>query len=143
MTYAPTMKFHNYFPKNILSSIFLIFILSSCASLNTSNQTYNLEGKFSYLSKDFSAIFLVKISTNLRNIKIDLYETINGTLITSLKSSNNNWITNQNLENIESIFPEPRELIYVINNKCLKSKSCKFDLARDNNVKIKVILKNV
>ena len=143
MTYAPTMKFHNYFPKNIFSSIFLIYILSSCASLNTSNQTYNLEGKFSYLSKDFSAIFLVKISTNLRKIKIDLYETINGTLITSLKSSNNNWITNQNSENIESIFPEPRELIYVINNECLKSKSCKFDLATDNNVKIKVILKNV
>ena len=143
MTYSPTMKFHNYCPKNILNSIFLIYILSSCASLNTSNQTYNLEGKFSYVSKDLSAIFLVEITTNLKNIKIDLYEPISGTLFTSLKGSNNNWITkNQNSENIETIFPEPIELLYVIRNKCLNSTECKFDIA-SNNAKVKVLLKNV
>ena len=90
-----------------------------------------------------SAIFLVEITTNLKNIKIDLYEPISGTLFNSLKGSNNNWITkNQNSENIETIFPEPIELLYVIRNKCLNSTECKFDIAT-NNAKVKVLLKNV
>jgi hypothetical protein len=144
MTYSPTMKLHNYFPKNILYSIFLIYILSSCASLNSSNQTYNLEGKFSYVSKDYSAIFLVDMATDLSNIKINLYEPINGTLLTSLKGSNDAWkISNEGLKNIESIFPNPKELLYIVRNKCLKNNNCKFDFSTENNVEVKVLLKNV
>ena len=144
MTYSPTMKLHNYFPKNILYSIFLIYILSSCASLNSSNQTYNLEGKFSYVSKDYSAIFLVEMTIDLRNIKINLYEPINGTLFTSLKGSNDAWkISSEGLKDIESIFPKPKELLYTVRNKCLKNTDCKFDLSTENNVKVKVLLKNV
>ena len=144
MTYSPTMKLHNYFPKNILYSIFLIYILSSCASLKTSNQTYNLEGKFSYVSKDYSAIFLVEMTADLRNIKINLYEPINGTLFTSLKGSNDVWkISNEGLKGIESIFPKPKELLYIVRNKCFKNTNCKFDLSTENNVKVKVLLKNV
>lgn len=144
MTYSPTMKFHNYFPKNILYSIFLIYILSSCASLNTSNATYNLAGKFSYVSDEYSAIFSVKIVTDLHNIKINLYEPINGTLFTSLKSSENTWeMSNQSLKQMKSIFPKPKELLYLIGNRCVKSANCKFEFDTNGNKKVKVILQNV
>ena len=144
MTYSPTMKFHNYFPKNILYSIFLIYILSSCASLNTSNETYNLAGKFSFVSDEYSAIFSVKIITDLHTIKINLYEPINGTLFTSLKGSKNTWVmSNQNLEVMKSIFPKPKELLYLIGDKCLKNTNCKFEFDTDDNAKVKVLLQNV
>ena len=66
MTYAPAMKFHNYYFKSYLKLISLILILTSCASLNTSNKSYNLEGKLSYISKEQSSIFKVKISSNVK-----------------------------------------------------------------------------
>ena len=84
------------------------------------------------------------MTIDLRNIKINLYEPINGTLFTSLKGSNDAWkISSEGLKDIESIFPKPKELLYTVRNKCLKNTDCKFDLSTENNVKVKVLLKNV
>ena len=119
-------------------------MLSSCASLNTSNATYNLAGKFSYVSDEYSAIFSVKIITDLHNIRINLYEPINGTLFTSLNGSENTWeMSNQNLKQMKSIFPKPKELLYLIGNRCVKSANCKFEFDTNSNTKVKVILQNV
>ena len=75
MTYAPAMKFHNYYFKSYLKLISLILILTSCASLNTSNKSYNLEGKLSYISEEQSSIFRVKIASNIKKSSIDAKET--------------------------------------------------------------------
>ena len=84
------------------------------------------------------------MATDLRNIKINLYEPINGTLFTSLKGSNDAWkISNEGLKDIESIFPKPKELLYIVRKKCLKNTNCRFDLSTENDVKVKVLLKNV
>jgi|TARA_B100001093_G_scaffold118103_1_gene110636 hypothetical protein len=139
------MKFHNYFPKNIFYCIFLIYILSSCASLNTSNKTYNLEGKFSYISSDFSAIFLINVNTNLKDIKIQLYEPINGGLVMDLQShSKNNWkIKKDSYLELKSTLPTPYEVMYIIKSRCIKKINCKFSFNTDNDIKINVLLNNV
>ena len=144
MTYSPTMKFHNYFPKNILYSIFFICILSSCASLNTSNQTYNLEGKFSYVSEDFSAILSTEIKVKSDNLIITLYEPINGSSIASLQGQGNDWkILNETKIDFSSILPKPREILYSIKGDCLNKNGCQFEFIGIGSEKIKVILRNV
>ena len=91
MTYSPAMKFHGFISKIIFYPIYLIFILSSCASLNTSLQTYNLEGKLSYVSDEISAIFLIKIFGDEKNLQISLFDPLNGDLIENLQGSGKYW----------------------------------------------------
>ena len=91
MTYSPAMKFHGFISKLIFNPICLILILSSCASLNTSLQTYNLEGKLSYVSDEISAIFLIKIFGDEKNLQISLFEPLNGGLIENLQGSGKYW----------------------------------------------------
>ena len=42
-----------------------------------------------------------------------------------------------------SIIPKPKELLYLIGDKCLKNTNCKFEFDTDDNAKVKVLLQNV
>ena len=145
MTYSPTMKFHGFISKLFFYPIFLIFILSSCASLNTSVQTYNLEGKLSYVSDEISAIFLIKIYGFEENLQISLYDPINGDLIENLQGSGKNWsrINPKNSEFLNSL-PEPAKIKGFLSKECLKKPSCELNFVDKNkDMKIKIILRYV
>ncbi len=145
MTYSPTMKFHGFISKLFFYPIFLIFILSSCASLNTSVQTYNLEGKLSYVSDEISAIFLIKIYGFEENLQISLYDPINGDLIENLQGSRKYW-NKMNIKNIDLMesLPEPSQIKGFLLNQCLKTSSCELNFVdNDTNIRIKMILRNV
>ena len=145
MTYSPTMKFHSSNFKFIFYPIFLIFILSSCASLNTSVKTYNLEGKLSYVSDEISAIFLIKIYGSDENVQINLFDQLNGDLIESLQGSGKDW-DKMNMENTNFIdsLPQPSQIKSFLLSQCLKTSSCELNFVdNDANIKIKMILRNV
>ena len=145
MTYSPTMKFHGFNFKFIFYPIFLIFILSSCASLNTSVQTYNLDGKLSYVSDEISAIFLIKIYGSDENVQITLFDQLDGGLIESLQGSGKDW-DKMNMENTNFIdsLPQPSQIKSFLLSQCLKTSSCELNFVdNDANIKIKMILRNV
>ena len=145
MTYSPAMKFHVFISKIIFYPIYLIFILSSCASLNTSLQTYNLEGKLSYVSDEISAIFLIKIFGDEKNLQISLFEPLNGGLIENLQGSGKNWsrINPKNSEFLNSL-PEPAKIKGFLSKECLKKPSCELNFVDKNkDMKIKIILRDV
>ena len=145
MTYSPTMKFHSSNFKFIFYPIFLIFILSSCASLNTSVQTYNLEGKLSYVSDEISAIFSIKIFGYEENLQILLFDPINGDLIENLQGSGKYWdkINMKNTDIMDSL-PEPLQIKSFLLNQCLKTPSCELNFVdNDKDIRIKMILRNV
>ena len=145
MTYSPTMKFHSSNFKFIFYPIFLIFILSSCASLNTSVQTYNLEGKLSYVSDEISAIFSIKIFGYEENLQILLFDPISGDLIENLQGSGKYWdkIYMKNIDIMDSL-PEPLQIKSFLLNQCLKTPSCELNFVdNDKDRRIKMILRNV
>lgn len=145
MTYSPAMKFHGFISKFIFYPIYLIFILSSCASLNTSLQTYNLEGKLSYVSDEISAIFLIKIFGDKKNLQISLYEPLNGDLIENLQGSGKYWDKiNLKSSNFINTLPEPLRIRDFLSKECLKKPSCELNFVDKNKgTKIKIILRNV
>ena len=118
MTYSPAMKFHGFISKLFFYPFFLMFILSSCASLNTSVQTYNLEGKLSYVSDEISAIFSIKIFSYEENLQILLLDPINGDLIENLQGSRKYWnkINIKNIDLMESL-PEPSQIPKFLKDK--------------------------
>ena len=144
MTYSPTLKFHSIISKFILYP-FLLFILSSCASLNTSLQTYNLDGKLSYVSNEISAIFLIKIFGDEKNLQISLYEPINGSLIENLQGSGKNWNKKNMIStNLIDSLPEPFKIKIFLSSKCLNTPSCELNFVDDQrDIRIKMILRNV
>ena len=145
MTYSPTMKFHGFISKLFFYPIFLIFILSSCASLNTSVQTYNLEGKLSYVSDEISAIFLIKIFGDEKNLQISLFEPLNGDLIENLQGSGKYWgRINQKSSDFLNPLPEPSVIKDFLSKECLKKLSCELNFVDKNkDMKIKIILRYV
>jgi hypothetical protein len=145
MTYSPTMKFHGFISKLFFYPIFLIFILSSCASLNTSVQTYNLEGKLSYVSDEISAIFSIKIFGYEENLQILLFDPINGDLIENLQGSGKYWdkINMKNIDIMDSL-PEPLQIKSFLLNQCLKTPNCELNFVdNDKDKRIRMILRNV
>ena len=122
-----------------------MFILSSCASLNTSVQTYNLEGKLSYVSDEISAIFSIKIFGYEDNLQILLFDPINGDLIEDLQGSGKYW-DKMNMKNIDikDSLPEPLQIKSFLINQCLKTPSCELNFVdNDKDKRIKMILRNV
>ena len=122
-----------------------MFILSSCASLNTSVQTYNLEGKLSYVSDEISAIFTIKIFGYAENLQILLFDPINGDLIEDLQGSGKYW-DKMNMKNIDikDSLPEPLQIKSFLLNQCLKTPSCELNFVdNDKDKRIKMILRNV
>ena len=122
-----------------------MFILSSCASLNTSVQTYNLEGKLSYVSDEISAIFSIKIFSYEENLQILLLDPINGDLIENLQGSGKYWdkINMKNIDVMDSL-PEPLQIQSFLLNQCLKTPSCELNFVdKDKDKRIKMILRNV
>ena len=122
-----------------------MFILSSCASLNTSVQTYNLEGKLSYVSDEISAIFSIKIFGYEENLQILLFDPINGDLIENLQGSGKYWdkINMKNIDVMDSL-PEPLQIQNFLLNQCLKTPSCELNFVdNEKDIRIKMILRNV
>ena len=122
-----------------------MFILSSCASLNTSVQTYNLEGKLSYVSDEISAIFSIKIFSYEENLQILLLDPINGDLIENLQGSGKYWdkINMKNIDIIDSL-PEPLQINSFLLNQCLKTPNCELNFVdNDKDKRIRMILRNV
>jgi hypothetical protein len=139
------MKFHGFISKLFFYPIFLIFILSSCASLNTSVQTYNLEGKLSYVSDEISAIFSIKIFGYEENLQILLFDPINGDLIENLQGSGKYWnkINMKNVDIMDSL-PEPLQIKSFLLKQCLKTPSCELNFVdNEKDIRIKMILRNV
>ena len=145
MTYSPTMKFHGFISRLFFYPIFLIFILSSCASLNTSVQTYNLEGKLSYVSDEISAIFSIKIFGYEENLQILLFDPINGDLIENLQGSGKYWgRINQKSSDFLNPLPEPSVIKDFLSKECLKKLSCELNFVdNERDKRIKMILRNV
>ena len=122
-----------------------MFILSSCASLNTSVQTYNLEGKLSYVSDEISAIFSIKIFGYEENLQILLFDPINGDLIENLQGSGKYWdkINMKNIDIMDSL-PEPLQIKSFLLTQCLKTPSCELNFVdNERDKRIKMILRDV
>ena len=145
MTYAPAMKFHNYYFKSYLKLISLILILTSCASLNTSNKSYNLEGKLSYISKEQSSIFKVKIASNIKKSSIEVYDTLGINLLYSVFSEGNSWkSSNKEYAQFQKELPSPSEFYFLLANECDSNQGCNIQIAReDNNSRINLILDGI
>tara|TARA_B100001250_G_scaffold211692_1_gene181638 strand:+ start:36 stop:473 length:438 start_codon:yes stop_codon:yes gene_type:complete len=145
MTYAPAMKFHSYYFNSYLKLISLILILTSCASLNTSNKSYNLEGKLSYISKAQSSIFKVKISTNIKKSSIEVYDTLGINLLYRVSNENNLWISsNERHALFHNELPSPSEFYFLLANQCRASQECNIKIAgKTNDSRINLILNEV
>ena len=145
MTYAPAMKFHSYYFKSYLKLISLILILTSCASLNTSNKSYNLEGKLSYISKEQSSIFKVKIISNVQKSSIEVYDILGITLLYQIHSNNNLWVSsNDAYAQFNNELPSPSELYFLLVNECSHNLSCDIKITRENSgSKINLILNEI
>lgn len=148
MTYAPTMKFHNFIntPKILL---LLAVILSGCASLSIYDKTYNLEGKISYVSSDNSFIARAKIKIENDSIYIELADNFLEQSFIDLRSKiGDQWELVGYRELIGSseqfnlnILPSPEVLIRLINNECNKRKACSINETFSNsNYEVKFIL---
>ena len=148
MTYAPTMKFHNFIntPKILL---LLAIILSGCASLSIYDKTYNLEGKISYVSSDDSFIARAKIKIENDSIYIKLADNFLEQSFVDLRSRiGDQWELVGYRELVDSseqfnldILPSPEMLIRLINNECKKTKVCSINKTfSDMNYEVKFIL---
>tara|TARA_B100001250_G_scaffold34386_1_gene27842 strand:+ start:195 stop:620 length:426 start_codon:yes stop_codon:yes gene_type:complete len=139
------MKFHSYYFKSYLKLISLILILTSCASLNTSNKSYNLEGKLSYISKAQSSIFKVKIISGIKKSSIKVYDTLGINLLYSIDNKDNSWISsNERYAQFHNELPSPSEFYFLLVNQCRASQDCSIKIAgEDNDSKINLILNEV
>ena len=145
MTYAPAMKFHSYYFNSYLKLISLILILTSCASLNTSNKSYNLEGKLSYISKEQSSIFKVKISSNVKKSSIEVYDTLGINLLYNVHNEGSSWkISNKEFVQFQKELPSPSEFYFLLANECNPNQSCNIQIVRENNdLRINLILNGI
>ena len=145
MTYAPAMKFHNYYSKSYLKLIALILILTSCASLNTSNKSYNLEGKLSYISKEQSSIFKVKITSNIQVSSVEIYDTLGISLLYQVFSEDNSWksVDNRYIQ-FQKELPSPSELYFLLVKECGSNTYCNIQITTENNdSRINLILNGI
>ena len=145
MTYSPTMKFYNLYFKYLINLIFSLFILTSCASLNTSSQTYNLEGKLSYISETESGITKVSISTSKNKTIIKIFDPMMGQKISELNGFNKSWNLSSGISiQFFDALPKPMEIFEFVSSKCKLAGKCEIRIeSEDQDNTIKLILKNV
>ena len=141
MTEAPTLKIH-------IKKLFIYFILLfqiSCASLYSSNDTYNLRGKVSFTSDEANFFFNVVTQISKNNINIKFYDPTGIKLVTELNSYGGNWNTSNYDTRLVNFFKiTPRELFYLASKECDKKIECSIfkEFIRDD-VKILILLNDV
>ena len=142
MTYAPTMKFHNFIntPKILL---LLAIILSGCASLIIYDKTYNLEGKISYVSSENSFMAKVKIKIENEMIHVEISDNFFQKNFLNAKSKiGDQWEIVGNQEEFDmNLLPSPEILYKLIIKECNKSSTCRINQTYSNiNFEVKLIL---
>ena len=142
MTYAPTMKFHNFIntPKILL---LLAIILSGCASLIIYDKTYNLEGKISYVSSENSFMAKVKIKIENEMIHVEISDNFLQKNFLNAKSKiGDQWEIVGNQEEFDmNLLPSPEILYRLIIKECNKSSTCRINQTYSNiNYEVKFIL---
>lgn len=142
MTYAPTMKFHNFIntPKILL---LLAIILSGCASLIIYDKTYNLEGKISYVSSENSFMAKVKIKIENEMIHVEISDNFFQKNFLNAKSKiGDQWEIVGNQEEFDmNLLPSPEILYKLIIKECNKSSTCRINQTYSNiNYEVKLIL---
>ena len=138
-------RFHSYYFNSYLKLISLILILTSCASLNTSNKSYNLEGKLSYISKEQSSIFRVKIASNNKESSIEVYDTLGINLLYRIFSEGNSWrSSSKEYAQFQKELPSPSEFYILLANECDSNQGCNIQIAKeDSNSRINLILNGI
>ena len=142
MTYAPTMKFHNFIntPKILL---LLAIILSGCASLSIYDKTYNLEGKISYVSSENSFMAKVKIKIENEMIHVEISDNFLQKNFLNAKSKiGDQWEIVGNQEEFDmNLLPSPEILYKLIIKECNKRSTCRINQTYSNiNYEVKFIL---
>ena len=142
MTYAPTMKFHNFIntPKILL---LLAIILSGCASLIIYDKTYNLEGKISYVSSENSFMAKVKIKIENEMIHVEISDNFLQKNFLNAKSKiGDQWEIVGNQEEFDmNLLPSPEILYKLIIKECNKRSTCRINQTYSNiNYEVKFIL---
>ena len=142
MTYAPTMKFHNFIntPKILL---LLAIILSGCASLSIYDKTYNLEGKISYVSSENSFMAKVKIKIENEMIHVEISDNFLQKNFLNAKSKiGDQWEIVSNQEEFDmNLLPSPEILYKLIIKECNKRSTCRINQTYSNiNFEVKLIL---
>ena len=142
MTYAPTMKFHNFIntPKILL---LLAIILSGCASLIIYDKTYNLEGKISYVSSENSFMAKVKIKIENEMIHVEISDNFFQKNFLNAKSKiGDQWEIVGNQEEFDmNLLPSPEILYGLIIKECNKNSICRINQTYSNiNFEVKLIL---
>ena len=90
MTYAPTLKIHNYYLKRAFGFL-LLLSLFSCASLNLSETRYNLQGKILFKENNVQNDLRVKLSVENNKLKIQLFDILGTALLAEINSLGNKW----------------------------------------------------
>tara|TARA_Y100001958_G_C21201191_1_gene527818 strand:+ start:434 stop:853 length:420 start_codon:yes stop_codon:yes gene_type:complete len=130
------MKFHNYYFKSSLKLFSLILILTSCASLNLSHKTYNLQGKLSYVSMDYSSIFKVRIKSSIKKSSIKVYDTLGINLLYEIYTEGDSWkSSNQEYLQFHVELPPPSDFYYLLSNECNSNFNCNIQIAGENKKK--------
>jgi len=131
-----------------IKKLFIYFILLfqiSCASLYSSNDTYNLRGKVSFTSDEANFFFNVVTQISKNNINIKFYDPTGIKLVTELNSYRDNWNTSNYDTRLLNFFDiTPRELFYLASKECSKKIECSIfkEFIRDD-VKILILLNDV
>ena len=142
MTYAPTMKFHNFIntPKILL---LIAIILSGCASLSIYDKTYNLEGKISYVSSEnsFIAKAIIKIENEMIHIEIS-DNFLQRNFLNAKSKIGGQWEVIGNQEEFDmNLLPSPEILYRLIIKECNKNSICRINQTYSNdNYEVKFIL---
>ena len=141
MTEAPTLKIH-------IKKLFIYFILlfqTSCASLYSSNDTYNLRGKVSFTSDEANFFFNVVTQISKNNINIKFYDPTSIKLVTELNSYRGNWNPSNYETRLVNFFDiTPRELFYLVSKECKKKIKCSINEEFiEDEVKLLILLNDV
>ena len=124
---------------------FILLFQISCASLYSSNDTYNLRGKVSFTSDKANFFFNVVTQISKNNINIKFYDPTGIKLVTELNSYGGNWNTSNYDTRLVNFFKiTPRELLYLASKECNKKIECSIfkEFIRDD-VKILILLNDV
>ena len=91
MTNSPTLKIHYLYCIKKVTVLIVLLSAYSCASLNFSTSSFNLEGKISFASKTEANILFVRISEASNIFTIYLYEPLTMEVVATFSSQGNEW----------------------------------------------------
>ena len=143
MTNSPTLKIHYLYC--IKKAALLIVFLSSCscASLNFSTSSFNLEGKISFASKTEANILFVRISEASNVFTINLYEPLTMKAVATFSSLSNQWTGKYVNKEFFNNLPT-NQLRNNFKKKCAYTKKCRIERQLDySDYVVKLSVKSV